>query len=120
DFRVLECAAQGGVGGLHQRHRFSDGDGLLLRTGLKGQVNSNFMTNFQRNVLAFNLLEPFGLGADRIGAGNERGSVILPGLIGGQCARHASLRVYNGYGGAGYDAAALIRNGSEDPAETAL
>ena len=97
---LLERAAQGGVGGLHQRDRFGDGDGLGLLAGLKGQVNSNFLANLQHNVLAFKLLEPFGLDADGIGAGNQRGSVILAGLIGGQRSRHASLRVYDGYRGA--------------------
>ena len=88
--------------------------------GLNGQVHSNFLAHFEDNVLTLQLLEPFGLGANRIVAGSQIGSVILPGIVRGQGSRDAPLRVYDGYRGAGYDAAALVCDRSENPAGIAL
>ena len=81
---VLERAAQGGVGGLHQRDGFGDRDGLVLLAGLNCQVNSNFMANLNPDALTLNSLEPFGLYADRIVAGGQVRSVICAGIIRGR------------------------------------
>ncbi len=84
DVRVVECASQGGVGSLHQRDRLSDGDGLRLRARLNGQVSPNLLANAKLDVLALQLLESIGLGANRVRSRKQLGSVVLPGVIRGE------------------------------------
>ena len=72
---------QRGVSGFHQRDGFGDRDGLLLLAGLDDQVNSNFLTDAQLYANPLDLLEAFGLGTNRIYAGNQVGSVILSRVI---------------------------------------
>ena len=110
----------GGVGGFHQRDGFGDGDGLVLLAGLNGQVDANFVADLDHNVLTLDPLEPFGLDANRVVAGSQVGSVIRARVIRGQGSSDAPLRVDDGYRGAGYDAAALVGDRSENASETAL
>ena len=91
DVRVVEGAAEGGVGGLHQRHGFGDRDGLFLLAGLKSQVDANFLADSDVNVLALEFLETLGLGANCKVAGSQVGSVIFSGVVRGQRSRDASV-----------------------------
>ncbi len=51
DVRVIERAAQRGIGRLHQRNRFSYGECLSLLAGLQTEVNPNFSAHLQNNIL---------------------------------------------------------------------
>ena len=81
NLRVVQCAAQSGIGGLHQWDGLGDRDALGLLAGLHGNVNPNLLAHLEHHVLALHPLEPIGLNAHRIGARNQRGSVILPCII---------------------------------------
>ena len=102
---ICEYATKGPARGIHQRDRFADRDGLALLAGLDGQVDSNLLANLDHNVLTVQPLEPRELGADRVCAGNQIGSVIQPRLIRGQGSREASVLVDYAYRGARYDRA---------------
>src|SRR4029077_9618701 len=120
NLRVLERAAQGGVGRLHQRDGFGDRYVLSLLTGLDGQVNPNFLTYLEHYVLTLDGPEPFDLYADRVGARNQGGSVILAGLIGGQRSRHAPIFIYDRVRSARYNSSPLICSRAENAYEIAL
>ena len=88
--------------------------------GWTSQVDANFLADSDVNILALELLEAFGLGANCKAAGSQIGSVIFSGVVRGQSSRNASCCVHDGYRGAGYDAAALVRDRSHNAAEIAL
>src|SRR5437867_6914727 len=102
---ICEYATKGSGGGIHQRDRFVDGDGLTLLAGLYGQVDSNLRADLNHNVLTVQPLEPRELGADQVCAGNQIGGLIQPRLIRGQGSREASVLVDYAYRGARYDRA---------------
>ncbi len=120
DVRVVESAAQRGVGGFHQRNRFGDGDRLNLIARLHRQVYTHFFTYLQHDVLALDGLETFGLDANLICAWIESGSVVLSCVIRRQGFCHASVCVRDSHRGAGYDASSLVCDRPEDTARTAL
>src|SRR5438128_1856149 len=102
---IFEYATKGPARGIHQRDRFADGDGFALLAGLYSHVDSNLRADLDHNVLTVQPLEPRELGADRVCAGNQIGSVILARLIRGQGSREASVLVDYAYRGARYDRA---------------
>ncbi len=65
-----------GIGRFHQRYGFSNRDSLILLAGLNGQVDANFVANFQPDALTLGPLESFGFRANRVVAGSQVGSVI--------------------------------------------
>ena len=76
DVRVAEGAAQRGARRIHQWDGFVDRDGLALRAGLYGQVDSDLLADLEHNILTCQRLETRKLDADRVRAGNQSGRVI--------------------------------------------
>ena len=95
-------------------------DDLVLRAGLRRQVDPHLLAHFYQDVLTVQSLKPCHLDADRICAGNQAGSVILPGLIGDQSATDASLGIQNSNRGTGDHGTRLIGYGSQNTAEISL
>src|ERR1700674_5860927 len=81
DNRVLERAAQFGVGRLDEGNLFGHSDRLADVTGLELNVHANVAIYFQNDVLAFDLLEPLRFRMNLIGTGRQAGSVVLSRFI---------------------------------------
>src|SRR4029077_16705825 len=110
----------GGVSGLHQRNGFGDRNRLRLRAGLNSQVSPNLLANPKLDVLALQLLESIGLGADCIRARKQLRGVVLPGVIRGEGSCDTSVFVDDCYRGTRYNPATLVCNRAENASVTAL
>ena len=91
-------------------------DGLRHLAGNQLRIDSRILPKPQRDVLPLESLESVRGGANGVCAGIQVGRDIFAGLISGQCARDAGLRVGYGHHGPGDDAAGLIADGAENAA----
>jgi len=104
----------------NQRKRGCHRDGLGHASGLQLEIDSNLLAHFQQDILALDSPKAHRLGAYRIRPGNQVGSVVFAGFVGGQRSGDASLHVRHNHRCARYYTTTLVRDVSQNAARVAL
>ena len=109
-------SAQFGIRSIDCGRGRGDFDLLADFAGLEHQVRAEILSDFQLDGGLLTYLEARDLRANALVAGNQAGSVVFSGSIGGKSALDASVDVDDRHGHAGYRRAGLIGHCSLDAA----